>query len=74
MEGFRMMGNNQRDFVINKLCQINLIVFFDRVVDFVCREEGIDIIYFDFREFFDFVLYDMFINKGGKYGLMLEMD
>lgn len=69
-----MMGNKQHDFVTNKSCYTNSIASSDRVADLVCREEGTDIIYFDFREASDFVPHDMLINKVGKYGLLSEMD
>lgn len=43
------MNNSQQGFVKYKLCQINLIFFYEKVTDFVERRKREDVIYLDFN-------------------------
>uniref|UniRef100_K7F0X6 Reverse transcriptase domain-containing protein n=1 Tax=Pelodiscus sinensis TaxID=13735 RepID=K7F0X6_PELSI len=69
LEGGKVIGNSQHGFVKNKSCQINLIAFFDRITSLVDKGEAVDVVYLDFSKEFDTVLYDILINKLGKYNL-----
>lgn len=60
---------SQHRFVKNKLCQPNLISFFDRFNVFVVKGEAADVIYLDFSRGFATVLQEIPINKLGKYDL-----
>lgn len=42
------MGSNQHGFVKSKLCQANLISFYDRVTGLVDKKDAIDVISLDF--------------------------
>lgn len=55
---------SQHRFVKNKLCQPNLISFFDRLNGFVHKGEAADVIYLDFSRVFATVLQEIPINKG----------
>lgn len=60
---------SQHRFVKNKLCQPNLISFFDRLNGFVDKGEAADVIYLDFSRVSATVLQEIPINKLGKYDL-----
>ena len=64
-----MIKNSQHEFVKNKLCQTNLIFFFDRITGLVDNREVGDVMYLDLREAFDTVQHDILISKLEKYGL-----
>lgn len=64
-----MIKISQHRFVKNKLCQPNLISFFDRLNGFVDKGEAADVIYLDFSRVFATVLQDIPLNKLGKYDL-----
>lgn len=64
-----MIKNSQHGFVKNKLCQTNLISFFDRVTGLVDNREVGDVMYLDLSEAFDTVQHDILISKLEKYGL-----
>ncbi|CAM4578709.1 unnamed protein product [Lepidochelys olivacea] len=69
LENNKVINNSQHGFVKNKLCQNNLIAFFDRVTNLVDRWEVVDVVYLDFSKAFDTVSHDLFINKLRKYNL-----
>ncbi|CAM5160171.1 unnamed protein product [Natator depressus] len=69
LEDNQVISNSQHGFVKNKLCQTNLIAFFDRVTSLVDRGEEVDVVYLDFSKAFDTVSHDLLINKLGKYNL-----
>lgn len=64
-----MIKASQHEFVRNKLCQTNLISFFDRVTGLVDNREVGDVMYLDLSEAFDTVQHDILISKLEKYGL-----
>jgi len=69
LEGGKVIGNSQHEFVKNKSCQTNLIAFFDRITSLVDKGEAVDVVYLDFSKAFDTVSHDILINKLGKYNL-----
>lgn len=69
LEEQKLVGSNQHGFVKSKLCQANLISFYDRVTGHVDKGKVIDVIYPDFSNAFDSSPHDILINKQGRYGL-----
>jgi hypothetical protein len=59
------VGSNQHGFVKSKLCQVNLISFYDRVTGLVDKGKVIDAIYPDFSNAFESSPHDILINKEG---------
>lgn len=69
LDNNQVIKNSQHEFVKNKLCQTNLISFFDRVTGLVDNREVGDVMYLDLSEAFDTVQHDILISKLEKYGL-----
>lgn len=69
LEEQKLVGRNQHGFVKSKLCQANLISFYDRVTGHVDKGKVIDVIYPDSSNTFDSSPHDILINKQGRYGL-----
>lgn len=69
LDNNKVIKNSQHEFVKNKLCQTNLISFFDKVTGLVDNREVGDVMYLDLTEAFDTVQHDILISKLEKYGL-----
>ena len=64
-----VITRSHHEFVKNKSCQTNLILFFDQVTSLIDRGNAVDIVYLDFSKAFDKVSHDILISKPTRYGL-----
>ena len=62
LEEQKLVGSNQHGFVKSKLCQANLISFYDRVTGHVDKGKVIDVIYPDSSNAFDSSPHDILIS------------
>ncbi|CAM5148359.1 unnamed protein product [Eretmochelys imbricata] len=66
------MGQNTTWFY--KRCQTNLISFFEKVTDFLDKENAVDLIYLDFSKAFDMVPHGELLVKLEKMGMNMKIE
>ncbi|CAM4564916.1 unnamed protein product [Lepidochelys kempii] len=64
----------QHGFTKDRLCQTNLISFFEKVTDFLDKGNAVDLIYLDFSKAFDMVPHGELLAKAEKMGINMKTE
>ncbi|CAM5168924.1 unnamed protein product [Eretmochelys imbricata] len=64
----------QHGFIKGRLCQTNLISFFEKVTDFLDKGNAVDLIYLDFSKAFDTVPHGELLVKLDKMGINRKIE
>ncbi|CAM5153249.1 unnamed protein product [Eretmochelys imbricata] len=64
----------QHGFTKDRLCQTNLIFFFEKVTDFLDKGNTVDLIYLDFSNVFDMVPHGELLVKLEKMGINMKIE
>ncbi|CAM5123271.1 unnamed protein product, partial [Eretmochelys imbricata] len=64
----------QHGFTKGRLCQTNLISFFEKVTEFVDKRNAVDLIYLDFSKAFDTVPHGELLVKLEKMGINMKIE
>lgn len=68
-----MKGRMQYSFTKGILCQTNLMILFDKIIDFLDKSSAVDLISLDFYKVFDIVKRLVKLEKIGISGIVQEM-
>lgn len=70
---FFLKERMQHSFTKGILCQMNLMILFDKIIDFLDKSSAVDLISLDFYKVFDIVKRLVKLEKTGISGIVQEM-